>query len=291
MTKKKITFWACDYSENSGEGNLARKFIEENYKKEKKNIHIFRSKNLQSYKYISPFIGIINCWRYYLKDHKVGYINYLPLWNFFIFLLLPPKTILGPITGGALFNKKKKINYIIRKLIFPICYKISEIILNLRCKKKIVFSTELLKKNLSKKTIKRSEFNFVFKNFKFKKKNRRKNIDLLIYYRKHNNKQTFFNYKFIKNLSKLNLKIFIIGDNLNINEADNLGYISKKKILILQSRSKYSLCSGENIYSLFILECISNHVKILIDGKNMKQIKFFKKYFINLDKSKFKLKK
>ena len=291
MTKKKITFWACDYSENSGEGNLARKFIKENYKKEKKNIQVIRSKDLLSCRYITPFIGIISCWKYYLKDHRVGYINYLPLWNFLIFLLLPPKTILGPITGGALFNKNNKINYLIRKMIFPIFYKISEFILNFRFQKKKVFSTELLKQNLSKKTIQKSEFNFVFKNFKFRKKRHRKNIDLLIYYRKHNNKQTFFNYKFIKDLTKFNFKIFIVGDKLNISGINNLGYISKKKVLILQSKSKYSLCSGENIYSLFVLECISNHVKILIDEEKIKQIKFFKKYFINLDKSKFKFKK
>ena len=56
-----------------------------------------------------------------------------------------------------------------------------------------------------------------------------------------------------------------LRDKLNINGVKNLGYLNQKKLSILQSRSKYSLCSGENIYSLFVLECITNHVKILIN--------------------------
>ena len=105
MTNYKLIFWACDYSEKTG-GNLARKFIKENYNNKKTKINTFRFKNFLNYKYILPYVLVINCWRDYLRGYKVGYLNYLPLWNFPIFLLLPPKTILGPITGGAFFTKK-----------------------------------------------------------------------------------------------------------------------------------------------------------------------------------------
>ena len=92
-----------------------------------------------NYKYISPYIGVISCWKYYLKGNVVGYINFLPLWNFVIFFLLPPKTILGPITGGALYNKSNKINYLIRSIFFPIFYRLSEFALNLRFKNKLIY--------------------------------------------------------------------------------------------------------------------------------------------------------
>ena len=206
------------------------------------------------------------------------------MWNFFIFLFLPPKTRLGPITGGALYLKTNTINFLIRKIIFPICYKISEFILNLRYKKNIYFSTELLKKYLSKKTINKSKFNFVLNNLKFKKKKKIKDIDFLIYHRLHMNKSTFFDHNFIKKLAKLNYKIYIIGDKLNIKGVNNLGYLLKNKLSLLQSRSKYSLCSQENIYSFFTIECITNHVKILVSSKYMQQIKFLRKYFININK-------
>ena len=272
MTKKKLTFWACDYSDKTGEGNLARKFIHQNHKGGKIQIKTINSKHFFKHKYIIPFIGIIYCWKYFFKNHNVGYLNYLPLWNFLIFLLLPPRTKLGPITGGALYSKTNKINYFIRKFFFPLFYKLSEFIINLRFERKLIFSTDLLKKYLSNKTIKKSEFNFVLKNIKFKRKRRFKDIDFLIYYKVHNNKSLFFNYNLINDLTKLNLKIIIVGDKLKIKEVKNLGYVSQKKLSILQSRSKYSLCSGENIYSLFVLECITNHVKIIINKNYMNKV-------------------
>lgn len=291
MNDYKIIFWACDYSDKTGEGNLARKFIRENFKNKKIKINTLKHNHFLNYKYLSPFMGIISCWKYYLKGDKVGFINFLPLWNFLIFFLLPPKTILGPITGGALYDKSNIINFLIRKVIFPIFYKFSELILNLKFRTKLTFSTDLLKRYLSKKTIKKSSFNFVLKNLKFKKKKINKDIDILIYYRIHTNKSLFLSHKLIKNLNKLNLKIFVVGDMLNMNKVVNLGYINRKKLDILQSRSKYTLSSGENIYSLFVIECITNHVKVIINKDNIKKIKFLKKFFISLDKSITNLKK
>ncbi len=291
MTKNKLIFWACDYSDKTGEGNLARKFIKENFKKKKIKINTLNENNFFNHKYMVPYIGIISCWKYYLKGYEVGYINFLPLWNFLIFFLLPPKTIIGPITGGALYDRSNITNFLIRKIVFPIFYKMSELILILRFKYNLIFSTELLKRYLSKKTIKVSTFNFVLKNLTFKKKRKNKDIDFLIYHRVHGNKSLLFDYNLIKTLTKSNLKIFIVGDKLNINKVKNLGYIKKKKLDNLQSRSKYSLCSGENIYSLFVIECITNHVKILINRENMKKVKFFKKFFVTLNKSTISLKK
>jgi len=295
MTKNNIFFWACDYSRKTGEGNLARKFILENFKNKKKqykNIKIIclQSKNFTNHKYISPFIGIFNCWKYHLKGNHVGYLNYLPMWNFLIFLLLPASTILGPITGGALYSKKNFTNFFIRRFFFPIFYKISEIILLAKFKRKFIFSTDLLKKNLSKKLINNSEFNYVLKNFSFKKR-RKKDIDFLIYYKKNNNKLSFFNYKLVKNLAELNFKIFIVGDNLYINKVKNLGFLSRKKLTNFQERSRYTISSDENIYSLFVIECLENHVKTLIDKRYMKKVKFLREFFLDMNNPIFNYKK
>jgi len=186
---------------------------------------------------------------------------------------------------GLLFSP---IN-LFRKFLFPIFYKISEFFLNLRCEKNIYFSTDLLKKYLSKKTLKKSIFNYVLKDFSFSKK-KIKSIDLLIYYRLHENKLEFFNSNFIKNLIKLGFKVLVVGDKLNLKGVKNLGYVSRKRLSSLQSKSKYTLCSYENIYSLFVLECISNHVKIIINKKNLKKIKYFKKNFITFKKIKNNIK-
>ena len=276
MTKKNIYLWACDYSEVSGEGNLAKLFVKDLRNSHNNKIKVVISKR-KIYKYFLPFIGILFCWKYYLRKQSVGYINYLPLWNFFIFILLPPKTILGPITGGANYSNANYPNFIIRKFFFPIFYKISEIFLLIRSPN-IIFSTELLKKHLFKKTLKNSKFNFVIKSVKFKKKFKKK-IDFIIYYRKHKNKETFFPYKLVQNLILAKKKISIIGDTLNLKGVKNCGTLNNIKTQELQSKARFTIASTENIYSLFILECISNNVKVLVDKKYRKQITFYKKNF------------
>ena len=269
---------------SSGEGQLANKFLEDLTKKNyrfkiiKKKYSNNKIKNLLNFRYMTPFVGIFFCWKYFLQSKRVGYINYLPFWNFLIFLLLPPKTLLGPITGGANFNNN---NFLIRKYIFPICYKISEIIVNLRSYK-LLFSTELLKKYLSNKTKKKSTFNFIIKQFLYKKK-RKKDIDFLIYYRNHKNKKSFFSYKLIKNLLLLNFKVNIVGDKLKLPSVINHNFINNKNLEKLQSRTRYTVTSDENTYSLYTLECIAQNVKILINKSDKTKIKYFKKSFIKIN--------
>jgi hypothetical protein len=281
---KCVYCWACDFSKNSGEGNLANLFVN---KKFNNNYKIYtpdslninqRVSNIINYKYISPLIGVIFCWFFFIKNKRVAYINYLPLWNFLIFALLPPKTLLGPITGGAHFVEEHKL---IRGLLFPIFYKISEFFLIIR-NSQINFSTELLKKYLFKCTIKKSNFNYIFKYYS-KKILKKKSIDFLIYYRKHKNKEASFPFSFIKNLIKLNFKIHIVGDYFKNSYVKNHGYLSNKRINNLLSKSFFSLISNENPYTLFTIECLNNNVKIIADQSFKKEIKYFKKGFIFLN--------
>ena len=80
-----------------------------------------------------------------MAKERVCYINYLPMWNFLIFLIMPPKTIMGPITGGSLKNNDFSIDSLIRNIFFPFFYYITNLILLLRFKN-LIFSTSLLKK-------------------------------------------------------------------------------------------------------------------------------------------------
>ena len=114
MIKKKLFVWVCDYSENSGEGKLARLFIKELNLQNQFKIILSQKKIIKN-KYISTLQGIIYCWNNYLKNEKVCYLNYLPFWNFLIFIFLPPQTILGPITGVANYSKLNLLFLIVPK--------------------------------------------------------------------------------------------------------------------------------------------------------------------------------
>lgn len=277
----------------TGEGRLGRLYIKYNSQKLNINpIKISISKNkFLNYKYISPFCGIFFAWVYFFKKKEFIYLNYLPYWNFLIFLLLPPKCKIGPITGGARFSITSE-DYYIRKFIFPILYFLSGLILKLRFEK-LVFSTDLLKKNLNNTIIKKSEFNFIFNEIKINKKINYKNkkIFFLFYFRKHKNKKYYFLKNFLKKLILRKLHIVIIGDKLNLKGLKNYGYISHKKVTNLLNKTKYSSISNENIFSFFTIDCINNNVKLLIDRKSYSLIKNYKKNFISYDFKKNNLKK
>ena len=288
---KKIFIWACDYSPKTGEGNLARLFVKLKLKKFKSKI-IKGPKNFNNnslyyhfikYKYMAPIIGVIFCWKHYINNKKVCYLNYLPFWNFLIFLLLPPKTIVGPITGGSFFIVKD-FQSLFRRFIFPLFYRLSIFIIANR-KYQIIFSTDLLKRYLPNKIIFKSEFNFVFNLFKLKKIKKNKKI-FVIYYRKHKNKNAFFPYFFVKKLLILNYRVNIVGDSLEIKGVKNYGFVKKEKLYRILSESKFSILSGENIFSLFTIECINHNIQILVDKKFGYKINYYKKFFLFLNMKK-----
>lgn len=74
-----------------------------------------------------------------------------------------------------------------------------------------------------------------------------------------------------------------MGDNLRIFGVKNIGYVDNKKINLLLSKTFFSISSGENPYSLFSIECINNHVKIIAEKKQEKDFNFFKDSFLFLD--------
>jgi hypothetical protein len=166
--------WASDFSTNRGEGILSRHYIQNLSKSRKKKIYVkslngeFYINNGSIYKkklnrkqkiklnpnffenYFSPLTGIFFLWINYFKGRGICYLNFLPLWNIILFIFLPPKTHLGPITG---FIYKKKIiglNTFLRKYLNNLLFKFNLKILFLR-QNKIFFSTNLLRPLIKKK--------------------------------------------------------------------------------------------------------------------------------------------
>ena len=290
--KYAIYYWASDTRTNTGEGILANEFLSDLQKYYKNYILVNINKNIDNYhsfynKYFLNFFGAIQLWKYYCYGKKTAYINYLPIWNFLIFLVLPPKTILGPVTGSRLYNKYSLLDTLRRRLLLNIFKNISLFIIFLR-NKKILFSTELLKSSIKEhKLLKRCYFNYALKAFPgFSQKNNKKNIDFLIYHRLHKNKNNKMIEYFIKNTLDKKYKIIVVGDPINFKNVHNMGYISRVKIKKLLSNTKYTFGSSENLYTLFLLDAISKNVYIFYDS-NLKifntEIKYDKMLDINFN--------
>jgi len=299
-----IYCWCCDLHSNTGEGRLAYLFLDYLLKVVKKieigtyktNFHIWKKIYKKNYitankinfnlfrKYALPFFGIFMLWINYFKSKKLFYINYLPLWNIFIFLLAPPKTNFGPITGSIYSGKVNSLNTFVRKYIFHILYKISYLLLLIR-KKKILFSTKSLhglSKNIKNKN---NIFNFQILYLYNKKIIKiKKNIDLLIYYRVHSNK----NYDFLKEILSYNnlKKNYCIGNFFSFRGVNNLGVVSHSKTQNLLSRSKFTFVTSENINSFYSMDSILNSVDIFFDNNSSNSNKNFFLSYVKFSKVK-----
>tara|TARA_B100000902_G_scaffold310073_1_gene299570 strand:+ start:93 stop:1034 length:942 start_codon:yes stop_codon:yes gene_type:complete len=253
---KKIFYWSNDTQENSGEGILSRnflKFLKTKYKNYNYiNLNKFKKKNNFLYNYLLPFWGIIKIWRCHLRGNISCYINYLPIWNFFIFLFLPKETILGPITGTT---TKKNILY--KFLVF-----IGVHILKSK-QKKILFSHDQFKKYFKNK--KKYFFNFLFYRFKIDHKISKKKFDLVFYFKKNSNKGNYFLISLIENIS-YKYKIAVIGDNFpkikNKINIKSFRTVSRKNAHKIISLSRYALSSKENHYSFFVLDSLSKGLSV-----------------------------
>ena len=297
--RTKIICWACDYVENHGEGILARNFVKLLKKNYNSKVIIlspsrtFKNKDINFsflYKYSSPLLGIIILWFHYLQGKKVCYLNFLPLWNTFLFIFLPPGTILGPITGFVYKEKISSIETFLRKKIIPILFKFNYQILKIRIKK-IIFSTNNLKEIFENH--KTHLYNFFLYNFK-KKKKVKKNIDFLIYHRQYSTKENAFIINLIKNLIIKNYKIEIVGHKINNKKVKNNGVISRIKIREKLKRTRFTILSGENLLSYFSIDALSENVKIFYNKKNYFDKNFLINknfFFLNYDNLQSSLKK
>jgi len=274
---QKYIAWCNDYSENTGEGKLARKFIRK-FGKNKVKIITPRSNFFLS-NYIFQTTGIFVLWYYYFRLKKLIYLNYTPLWNSLIFLFSPPGTIFGPITGSIQVNKIRNIKSFLRFYIFPILYIFNLKILSLRSKK-IIFATNILDKFINKNPEKKIITNFILQDLKFSKKNLgRRKYDLIIYYRNHENKFFDHHLNFIKKELKKGKKIVTVGEKTNIKGIKEFGKIGSNRLLNLIESSKFSLSGDDNLFSLFNLECMQHGVKIIFNHNLKFQIKKMRKNF------------
>ena len=280
--KKNIYIWCSDYNCSSGEGILANKFVNDLKKNNKKYKYKTKIPNINDYKFLKKFLGvwferiivpisgIFYLWIIYFKkgNARICYVNYLPLWNFLIFLLLPPKTILGPITGGSKFSKKFSFNNLLRKYVLSFFSEVSLLILSYRYNKAL-FATNLLEQKKLKK--KNYLFNYVLKDIKFIKRNYKKSYDLIFYLRNHKNKNTDYQINLANHLAS-NLKIITIGEKINNRLIKNFGSIPRKKVCQILKKTRLAFISSENLYSFFSLDCYENGTYIIHNHLERKKI-------------------
>lgn len=290
MIKKKIYIWASDYSNFTGEGNLGRLFVNLRLKKKYKITisRITKNNNIInkvfSHKYILPAIGVISCWKYFLLGKKICFLNYLPLWNFLIFLFLPSRTILGPITGGIYIGKVRNFKLFIRKYIFPFFYRLSLRIIFLKFNK-VIFSTNILEQMISKKNTQKCLFNFVLVNLSLPKKQKIKKKYFLIFYNR--NHETKKNNSYLRVINEISFKekVLVLGNQIDIENKNIIhkNFIPKKKLIPYLKSCIFTFASPENLYSFFSIDAYNSGCLIIHQKNSFKKLTQKSKNFVSLD--------
>ena len=300
-TKHTTYIWSCEFDKSSGEGLLAYEFVKY-YSKFNINSKIIletpylkyfilkgkivKKTNLKKnfffcYKYFTPFIGVTKIIRHNYIANSVIYLNYLPIWNFLLFMLLPAKTILGPITGSDAKNNINSIKQIVRYILLPLFIFFSKKIIKKKFRN-IIFSTNLIKKINLIHYIK--NFSLIYLSSKNNRRKVFKDIDLVYYFRDHSNKFLKEEIYLLHKLIKLKFKILFCGDSLNefskLN-INSLGYVSEAKLSTLLDRCKFVIAPLENPHSFFVQKSILSNVHIIFRKSQMKFIKnIYKSYSV-----------
>jgi hypothetical protein len=300
-TKHTTYIWSCEFDNSSGEGLLANEFVKY-YSKSNINSKIIletpyvkyfiskgkivkklnlKKKVLLCYKYFTPFIGVAKIIRQNYIANSVIYLNYLPIWNFLLFLLLPAKTILGPITGSDTKININSIKQIIRYILLPIFTFFSKKILQIKFRN-IIFSTNLIKDINLINYIK--NFSLIYILSRNTRREVFKDIDLIYYFRNHSNKFLKEEIYLLHKLLQLKFKILFCGDTMNyFNKLRiiSLGYVPEVKLSSLLDRCRFVIAPAENPHSFYIQKSILSNVHVIFRKSQKKFIKnIYKSYSV-----------
>jgi len=232
--------------------------------------------------YIIPFFGISLLWLNFFKNKKLLYINFLPLWNFFIFCLCPPRTIFGPITGSIYKGEIKNLHTFIRKIILPFLCKLSIRLQSFRSFN-FCYSTDLLQNFLTENKSNHNIFNFQIRGIKPSLFKEKKKYDFLIYHRKYFGKNNEFILKIAEFLIKKKYKVVIVGDQICFPKSIFFGTVTRKRMLNLLKAAKYVFNPPDNFYSMFFIDSYNSGVKIFYDINQKPKIFFVKKNLIPIN--------
>jgi hypothetical protein len=69
----------------------------------------------------------------------------------------------------------------------------------------------------------------------------------------------------------------VVGDRINNKKVVYYSHLARDKIFSLLKKTKFSIISNENFYSLFCIDCISSGVRVFFDKRTKPNIFFFNK--------------
>ena len=233
MTSERLIV-ACDFQETSGEGRLARGFLDIlgiNIHDSKVVTYVEDHKSAEKcgdwsalhgiFRYLAPYLWLWKTLRSPENRHykEMVVLNYLPIWNFITFLVVPSFAKLAPITGSPPVNLKhihaskiSKLRYfILRNVIMVMLSFLSASIIRLR-NLQVLPATPFVSKYLHSEQSRYLFVSAVVKAATSSQKNKRKKIyDLIAYTNEHSLKNNDLLLKILRLNSHGRLNVALIA--------------------------------------------------------------------------------
>ena len=287
MNKKLVL--ACDFRNSGGEGVLAREYIK-NLSKDKSDIifkvispslitkvfsgNIIDEKktndhvNYKSFyhKYLLPIIYIFKTNIKFRKE-KVIYLNYLPLWNFLIFLFKSKNTELGLVVSTENNIKLNfSMNNLLRIILLPLLEKISIFIIKQRGISNLTCATPISYQKLKNSNIIVRD-GFFLPNIDLSQiAKTKKKYNFCIYFRNHPTRYPSETISIINKLAD-KYKIAVIGEFYNDLSNDNIfvfNNLDRYQSLNILNISSTFINIGDNGYSLMSREAIVLGINLIV---------------------------
>ncbi len=215
-------------------------------------------------KYIVPFAGA--CFlRSIAKRRKTMYLNYLPLWNFLLLLLIPRSSVLGPVVGGyppavSMRQLVKKPAVLVRGALMPLCYfagaavitrKFPLLVLGNPCtyrffpasyRRNILFSCVNILAARATTVADRPEMPA---------------YDVFFYLRGHPSRHPEASRTLLAEISRLGYKVCVAGDLANVPGVTDKGYVPHERLLRLLVDSASFVCLSDNLFAITTIEALA----------------------------------
>ena len=265
-----MVFLVCDSNSNSGEGRLARIYMEREKEKNlgEREIRVFsndtRNTFLSFLTETTAFPAYLWLWRELLRFRKcksveLHVVNYLPIWNFVTFLIVPKTAKLAPVTGSGSINWRHfhgnvyqvVCQVFVRNYILKFFAKISSYVIKKR-KLKVLAATPFVSEILKCKNKKHLYISTVFDPSEIRSSEYlSKKFDIIAYTNDHPLKNNRILASLVEELVLRGIKIAIVANGKckskfsynGVTLFENLDHVQMMK-LIRQSKSAL-VCSLE----------------------------------------------
>lgn len=215
-------------------------------------------------KYIIPLAGA--CFiRSLARQRRTVYLNYLPLWNFPLLLLIPRSTVLGPVVGGyppeiSLRGVLTNPAGLVRGALMPACYMLGALLIARKFPRLVLgnpctytFFPQPYRANILLTCVNILAAQGVVT----PDQPDHPTYDVFFYLRAHSTRHPEESKQLMEELCRRGYKVCAAGEVSNVPGVVDKGYVPHETLLGLLVDSSCFVCLSDNIFAITAIEALA----------------------------------